>query len=334
VLSYGLAGEPYEIPEGSRQSTRRPIEVLMGRGYTEVGKADLRWAVAFVPRLWCSAFVQRGLVVDTRLVAASEDAPRPAGCLYLVLKGTFVTHGRVEERFDAPAAFVVSDDQLDGSSGSRPFTFSAVGNPYAAVELHLEMRDMRVLPAATPPRLTLDERAWQAARELGRLAEIDDEAFQAAVERLLESLVALGHVAPAIAERMLEPTPKAFALLWRALRPMVERLYLTPTLKEVGEATGMSTRQVDRHVQDFVTSFAFVGEGWRPATRYLRLKFAAILLSAEGVSVAEVARVVGYRSSDAMSRAFRDAKMMAPTQIQEEARRAGALLASPPSDRS
>ena len=101
---------------------------------------------------------------------------------------------------------------------------------------------------------------------------------------------------------------------------MVERLYLTPTLKEVGELTGISIRQIDRYVQDFASSFAFVGEGWRPATRFLRLKLAAIFLSAEGVQVADVARVVGYRSSDAMSRAFRDAKMAPPTQIQADLR--------------
>ena len=290
----------------------------MGRGYTQIGRADLRWAVAFAPRLWCIVFVQHGLVVDTRLVAASDDPPRDSGCLYFVLGGSFtMVRGDVEERFDAPAAFVVSDEQLDGSRGTRPFTFTAVGEPYAAIEVHLETSDMGVLPAATPPRLVLDERTWEAARAVGRInAEPNDDAFRAAALELLACLVARGFIVPAAAARMLEPTPKAFELLWRALRPMVERFYLTPSLKEVGEATGLSIRQVDRYVQDFVNAFALVGEGWRPATRYLRLKFAAILLSADGVTVAEVARVAGYRSPDAMARAFRDARMLPPSQIQ------------------
>jgi AraC-like DNA-binding protein len=294
--------------------------MLIGRGYTKIGRGDLRWAVAFTPRLWCSAFVQHGLVVDTRLIAASEDPPRPAGCLYLVLAGCFTTHGDVSEAFEASSAFVASDEQLDGSSGARPLTFSAVGDPYAAIELHLETHDMPVPPGRTPRRITLEASTWEAARAVGRLSEHDDDAFEATIERLLQCLVSGGVVTPSAAQRMLEPTPTAFALLWRALRPMVERLYLTPTLQEVGDATGMSVRQIDRYVQDFVSSFALVGQGWRPATRYLRLKLAAIFLSAEGATVTDVARAVGYRSSDAMSRAFRDAKMPSPTQLQMELR--------------
>ena len=234
--------------------------MLIGRGYTEIGRGDLRWAIAFTPRLWCSAFVQHGLVVDTRLISASEDPPRPAGCVYLVLAGSFTTHGEVGEVFDAGSAFVATDEQLDGSRGSRAMTFSAVGDPYSAIELHIETRDMPVPPSTRPRRITLDEQVWQAAWGVGRLADHDDGAFQASVEKLLERLAARSIIAPSAAARMLEPTPTPFALLWRALRPMVERLYLTPTLQEVGDATGMSVRQIDRYVQDFVSSFALVGK--------------------------------------------------------------------------
>jgi AraC-like DNA-binding protein len=300
--------------------------MLMGRGYTQIGKGDLRWAIAFTPRLWCSAFVQHGLVVDTRVIAASDDPPRSAACLYLVLAGVFRTYGDVGESFEAGSAFVLSDEQLDGARGVRPVTFSAVGNPYAAIELHLESRDLRKEPGTGPRRVNLDEPTWQAARRVGRLADHDDAAFQLGLEELLGRLVDEDVIAPAAAKRMFEPTPAPFALLWRALRPMVERLYLTPTLQEVGAATGMSVRQIDRFVQDFVSAFAIAGRGWRPATRYLRLKLAAILLSAEGATVSEVARAVGYRSSDAMSRAFRDARMPSPTQVQLDLRATAAAL--------
>jgi AraC-like DNA-binding protein len=293
--------------------------VLIGRGKIEIGKADLRWAVAFARGLWCSVFVQHGLVVDTRVVAPSNDPPRAAACLYFIVDGSMTTYGERSETFEAPQAIVVSDDQLDGSNGARPFAFTAVGDPYSVIELHMETSDLNVRPSASPPRLELDASVWDAARRVARLDE-DDESFRPAVQALLQRLAEASVIAPLLSARMLEPTPKAFELLWRGLRPMVERLYLTPTLKEVGELTGISIRQIDRYVQDFASSFAFVGEGWRPATRFLRLKLAAIFLSAEGVQVADVARVVGYRSSDAMSRAFRDAKMAPPTEIQADLR--------------
>jgi AraC-like DNA-binding protein len=266
--------------------------------------------------MWCSVFVQRGLVVDTRLVAASLDPPVDAGCLYLVLEGALTTHGAVEEEFEGPSAIVFSSEQLDGARGSRALTFSAVGNPYTVIEFHLEAPDMSVQPAERPPRIALDAATWEVARVVARLSEHDDDGFRAAVERLLARLEALGLITTDALARILQPTPRTFGLLWRALRPMVETFYLTPSLKEVVEATGMSIRQVERYVRDFVASFGLVGEGWRPATRYLRLKLATIMLSAEAATIADVARTVGYRSPDAMARAFRDAGMLKPTQIQ------------------
>jgi len=76
-------------------------------------------------------------------------------------------------------------------------------------------------------------------------------------------------------------------------------------------------RQLDRYLQDFFETFTMVGGGWRAATVHLRIKLAVMFLSAEGVSVAEVARAVGYGSSDAMARAFRDAGLSAPTTLRE-----------------
>jgi transcriptional regulator GlxA family with amidase domain len=93
-----------------------------------------------------------------------------------------------------------------------------------------------------------------------------------------------------------------------------------PSARHAVDRIGVSLRQADRHIKDFVASFALVGQGWRPTTRHLRLKMATLLLSAEGASVAEVASAVGYRSSDAMARAFRDAGMQPPTIVKEQMR--------------
>ena len=75
---------------------------------------------------------------------------------------------------------------------------------------------------------------------------------------------------------------------------MIERLYLNPTLQEVGSASGLSTRQLDRYVKSFVTTFGLVGDRWRASTLHLRLKLAVLLLSADEASVADVASAVGY----------------------------------------
>jgi AraC-like DNA-binding protein len=45
---------------------------------------------------------------------------------------------------------------------------------------------------------------------------------------------------------------------------------------------------------------------------------AVLLLSAPEATVAEVAKIVGYGSAIAMARAFRDAKLPAPSAIQTQ----------------
>ena len=103
---------------------------------------------------------------------------------------------------------------------------------------------------------------------------------------------------------------------------MIENLYLTPTLQEVADRVGLSTRQVDRYVESFLRAFGLVGGRWRSSTRYWRLKLAVILLSADGASVADVARCIGYSGSDAMARAFRDAGLPPPVTVQQDVRAA------------
>jgi hypothetical protein len=153
--------------------------------------------------------------------------------------------------------------------GVRPFTFAAAGRPFTVIELHLRPEDVTVAPAAAPVPLDLDAATWEAAAAVARLAPSDD-ALRSDFAALIERVAALGLVAAAMAARALLGPPRAFSLLWRGLRPMIERFYLTPTLQELGDATGISVRQVDRHVQELIGTFALVGPGWRAATRHLR----------------------------------------------------------------
>jgi AraC-like DNA-binding protein len=294
--------------------------VLIARGKKEIGAASLSWALAFGPRFWSVVVERRGMVLDSRFTPASVDPARPRSCIYLLLHGTWVAHAEGAEKFDGPAAFLVTEEQLEGAAGVRPFTFAAKGDPFRAIEFHVHDADLRVAHDRSPLRVTLSEAVWASAEEVVRLSEHDDASFQktfsALVDGLAREILAPKTFAPATR------TSRAFTLLWGALRPMIERLYLTPTLQEVVEITGVSIRQMDRYIQSFVTTFGLVGERWRTTTLHLRLKLAVILLSADGASVGAVASAVGYGSSDAMSRAFRDAGLRAPSVLREEIRRA------------
>jgi len=294
--------------------------MLVARGHTQVGKGqigggDLRWVLGFGPALWCIAVQREGLVLDTRFVPRGVDGSRPTICVYFLVRGSFEVHGG--ERFDAPATFLISGEQLDGPHPDRPFTFMSGGEPFAAIELHFATDAFTTPPSALPMRIALDPRVMGTATEAASLPP-EDETWRRHVTALLSHVADAGLITKAALAGVKRPPAKTFVLLWGALRPMIERFYLTPTMQEVGEASGISVRQVDRYVQDFVSSFALVGKGWRSTTRRLRLKVAVILLSAAGATVAEVASAVGYGSADAMARAFRDEGLIAPTALREE----------------
>jgi transcriptional regulator GlxA family with amidase domain len=81
----------------------------------------------------------------------------------------------------------------------------------------------------------------------------------------------------------------------------------------------MSMRQVGRDAKEMATTFGF-GHGYRDSLLVLRLRVAALLLSAPEATVADVAATVGYGGAIAMARAFRDAKLPAPSAVQAAVR--------------
>ena len=288
----------------------------MARGCNEIGKATLAWAIVIAPRIRCTIFEHEGLVLDTRFVAPHAGEAKPNVCLYVLLDGSLETFGAVPMRHEAPCAVVFTEAQMDGERGHHAMPLRVSGAPHRAIELHLARTDVLVEPSP----IALDETTWRAARLVGARANPDDEAIVGPLGALLERLAVAGVLAPAAVGVALEPTSAPFIRLWAALRPMIERLYLTATVQELSESTGASQKQVDRVIRAFVAASGFVGDGWRPATRYLRLKLSVLLLSAEGASIGDVARLASYGSTDAMARAYRDARMLPPSEIQSRLR--------------
>ena len=226
--------------------------------------------------------------------------------------------------FEGPAAFLLSEQHLEGAHGLRSATFRAYGSPFAAIEMHLAEADVLSHRAEPPSKLEVDDASWAAvARVIGLAQEASKETrdLEAAVGDLLRKLAETRSIAAHVPESARSPV--RFERLWRAVRPLAERFALTATMNEVGAVADVSPRQLDRYLQDFFKTFTMVGGGWRAATVHLRIKLAVMFLSAEGVSVTEVARAVGYGSSDAMARAFRDAGLSAPKTLREALQRSG-----------
>jgi AraC-like DNA-binding protein len=290
--------------------------VLTARGITELGAARMDWAVAFARRMRVFVVDREGLMLNTRYVPPSVQPANRGPCLYILLRGTWRLTDRSFEA-SGPAAFVVSGEHLEGGDGMRSLTYQAGGAHFVAIELHLDALDTPLRARSRPIAVALDDRTLRAAERVAEIRHKDDRDLAFAVLELLGALEARLLIDPQLVERAAQPTSPAFRLLWTALRPLAERLELLPTVQQVGTLIGANPQTVDRRVRAFVAASGLVGPGWRAASRHLRLKVAVVMLSAKGASVSQVARVVGYGSSIAMCRAFRDAKLPSPGAVQQ-----------------
>jgi AraC-like DNA-binding protein len=301
--------------------------MLIARGETTVGKGSLSWAVAFAAQFRLSTITRTGLVVDTSFVPPATRAPGKNPCLYILLTGTWRSSTGLS--FEGPCALVTSHMQLDGAAGVRAFTYRADGAPFSVVEIHIDAGETSLRPAEAPYSIELDPATWSAARRLSEASRESEESANTAVLGLLAALAERSIVTRRFAKNAARPVPPPLRILWKAVGPMVERLILLPSVKDVRAATGATPREIDRYVRTFLTSFGMVGEGWREASRHWRLRVAILFLSAEGASIAEIARVVGYGSTDAMTRAFRDEGLPSPGAVREQITLAAATTDSP-----
>lgn len=294
--------------------------MLIARTHRELSGASLRSTFGFAHGVWVTLVERRGLVLDTRLVPAKRGPGRPGSCVYLIAHGSLLLHDAAGTRFHGPVALLLSEPQLEGADGARPLTFRLEGEPLVVAELHFASEDILVAPASDPLTVKVDPSCWAAVAGAVRAArEGDDAGCSEALQAVIDSLATAGVVRHEAAVRARESLP--FARLWGAIRPLVERLALSATLDQVGDLATLSRRQLDRHLKGFFDAYPLVGGGFRAATLHLRLKLAVLFLSAEGASVDAVARLVGYGSTDAMARAFRDAGASPPSVVQAALRR-------------
>src|SRR5215471_11701022 len=101
--------------------------MLVAQGRLVIGRAEQRWVLCFAPRLWVSIVERTGLVLDTRFVAPAVDAPAGMTCLYLLLAGRWTLHRHGGGSLDSRSAFILTEEDLEGGRGARPFTFTARG---------------------------------------------------------------------------------------------------------------------------------------------------------------------------------------------------------------
>ena len=275
------------------------LEVLVATSEVQIGGGSVRSALLLERAVRGTVIVRDQLAFDTRFAAPAAGKPERVGHVFLLVEGRLVREGAVH---DGPVAFVLADDEIE-RVGAQSQTFRTDGPRVVVIQLRFEDKLLRAPiglahgPVAIP--------AWEQARAL--VASPTSPAALAALLRGLESIVA------PIA--IVEEEPERMRRFWGAIEPLYREHGATMSIKQIASSLGLSLRQVGRDAKELASTFG-LGDGYRDAMIVLRLRMAALLLSAPGGTVAEVARLVGYGSAIAMARAFRDAKLPAPSVVQ------------------
>lgn len=277
--------------------------VLVATSEVRIGAGGVRSALLLERAVRGTVIVRDQLAFDTRFAAAAAGKPERVGHIFLLPEGRLVTGG---VGYEAPVAFVVADDEIE-RVGPKSQTFRTDGPRVVVIQLRVEANALRVPIglAHGPVAVT----AWEQARAL--------VASPTSPPALAALLGALGPIVAPIP--IVEEEPERLRRLWGAIEPLYAQHGATVSIKQIANALGLSLRQIGRDAKELASTFG-LGDGYRDALLVLRLRMAALLLSAPGGTVAEVARLVGYGSAIAMARAFRDAKLPAPSVVQAAVR--------------
>ena len=249
--------------------------------------------------------VRDRLVFDTRFAAAATGRVEPVGHVFLLARGRYVP--ALGEPIAAPVALVLADDEIE-RVGKASRTFRTDGERVEVVQLRLAKADVRAPIGLQRGPLALPAAVWDAVR-----AVVADPRRLGELLATLATANVIHHVGIQAEE------PERFRRMWDALHPLYASYGGTTSLKQVANSLDMSMRQVGRDAKEMAATFGF-GRGYRDTLLVLRLRVAALLLSAPSATVADVAAAVGYGSAIAMARAFRDAKLPAPSAVQAAVR--------------
>ena len=275
--------------------------MLTATSAIRIGNAGVHSTIVFDRAVRATIVRRDKLAFDTRYSPPAAGKPEKVGHVYLIVTGRYAP--AVGEAVAGPVAFVLGDDEIERVS-AKSRTFRTDGQTIDVLHLRFEQHELAapIGLAAGPLRLT--PACWDVAHRV-----------LAAPETLGDFLDALARDGVTHGTAKIHEEPERYRRFWDALRPLYETYGGTVSLKQLAAALDMSMRQVGRDAKDLAKTFGF-GEGYRDALLILRLRMAVLLLSGPDSSVADVASAVGYGSPIAMARAFRDARLPAPSAVQ------------------
>ncbi|MEJ7603245.1 MAG: hypothetical protein WKG01_35485 [Kofleriaceae bacterium] len=287
--------------------------MLSANSTRHFGASTLKTTIFLERRLRAHLVYRDRLVYDSAYAPPAKQETQNVH-IYASLRGVMAMDGAPP--VSGAQAFVLAESEFDRvMPESRKFR--SYGEPCVIVELRVPAADLRRPIGMHHGPLVLPDQVWEAYHAL------EADPSEPTLHRLIIQLGSAGILSSDLTSSVVAEEPERFIRLWKVMKPLYEDLATSTSLKQIATIAGLSLRQLGRDLGELTRTFGLFGAGFRDAMRVLRLRAAVLLLSAPDGTPSEVARAVGYGSLDAMGRAFRDARLPAPSMVQEAVRYRG-----------
>ena len=290
--------------------------MLIADGSWSRGDASLDSCVFFARGLRLHLMTTHALTFDSRFLCPFQPNGRDSVILIALIEG----HAAFRESLGAKrtefthTVFRLRDDEYDRRHAQAPI-LRLGGARRRSIEIAMPA-DAIVMKARTAP--TPD--AFDALAETMANRALSNEVRTQACVDLFAALHAEGFTSQPLADQAQEALPESVARVCQAMMSLYSRLDTGAYLELLANLAGISPRQATRDMVAFLATFPAPGRTFRELVKVLRIRRAAMLLSAPDVTVTSVARDVGYGGLDAMARAFRDAGLPSPSEVRAELR--------------
>jgi AraC-like DNA-binding protein len=291
--------------------------MLTAMSDVEIRRSRVRTWLGLGPRFRAHLMIRARLLYDSRFCITTEPAPASAN-MYVVLRGSLAVDGGASS--ETPSIWTLADNEHEAVDKDS-LKFRSWGDPLVALDLRFRASDLAIpiglAHGPTPLDGALRERFESFVRvfDEGGAGEETSAAFVELVGAFAKAGVLTDDLPSALATP--QPDPDRFTRLWRVVSELYMRHEVLPHLASMSDSAGLSYRQLDRDIAEFCRTYEVPGQSLRSAALYLRLRAAALYLSAPETSIGEVALRLGYGSAEAMARAFRDAGLPSPRCVRQ-----------------
>ncbi len=243
------------------------------------------------------------LVVDDRFTRVLPS-PWRTSFLVIVLEGRLFWDEGGRGRWLEPGDLACAADRRTVGMRREGASYRAITIEWQGGACAEVLRQRRV-----PAHDSLVALRSLAARFVGEVegAHVERETLAALAGWLPLRVVATG-------EQSELPSPQ-MVMLSRELDRVFSNLSCSPMMVDLEQALGLCSRQLHRLMALLHARFGIDAPGFREALHRRRVTVGASLLTAPDATCARVAQVLGYRSPSAMSRAFSEAGLPAPSSI-------------------